>query len=336
MRYFFVLMLPAAALLAQTPAAKPPATKPAASAPKAAPAAKPPVATESKPAPAPATAPAAAPAAAPVAPPETAPDAVVLTVGEEKITRAEWEQFAGSLPEQLRAQATGPNKRRLAEQLADLKVMSREAERRKLNESVEVRRQLELQRQNLLASALFEELQKTAAVDDASLRKLYDDRKANFEQISARHILVRMQGSQVPLKKDQKDLTEQEALAKAQELKKKIAGGADFAEVAKAESDDTGSGASGGLLGTFSRGQMVPAFEQAAFALPVGQVSDPVKTQFGYHLIRVDEHKTQPYEEVKGTLEQQAKPAAARKVIQDLRKSAGVVIDETYFGKSAQ
>ncbi|HBY58987.1 MAG TPA: hypothetical protein DEH78_04150 [Solibacterales bacterium] len=283
--------------------------------------------------------PAAKSAAAPTAPPAAAasPDnPVVLTVGDEKITKADYEKFVAALPAQLQKEATGPNKRRLAEQLVDLRLMSREAERRKLDQSPEVKQQLELQRQNTLASALFEDLQKSVAVDEAALRKMYEERKANFQQVTARHILIRMQGSQVPLKKDQKDLTEAEALAKVQEIRKKIADGGDFAEIAKAESDDTGSGANGGSLGTFSRGQMVPAFEQVAFSLPAGQLSEPVKTQFGYHLIRVDEQKAQTFEEVKANLERQAKPEAARKAIQDLRTAAGVVVDEAYFGKSNQ
>ena len=88
------------------------------------------------------------------------------------------------------------------------------------------------------------------------------------------------------------ELTEEQALAKAQEIKKKLAAGGDFAALAKAESDDTGSGANGGELGTFKRNSMVPEFEQVAFSLARGQVSDPIKTQFGYHMIQVDKHDT--------------------------------------------
>src|ERR1017187_9098563 len=80
------------------------------------------------------------------------------------------------------------------------------------------------------------------------------------------------------LKKDAKELTDEEALAKAQEIRKKLVDGADFATLAKAESDDAGSGANGGDLGTFGKGRMVPAFEQVAFTIAVGELSEPVKS----------------------------------------------------------
>lgn len=78
------------------------------------------------------------------------------------------------------------------------------------------------------------------------------------------------------------------ALARAQQVRQRILGGADFAEVAREVSSDRGSAARGGSLGTFGRGQMVPAFEQAAFSQPVGQVGEPVLSQFGYHIIQVE------------------------------------------------
>jgi len=81
--------------------------------------------------------------------------------------------------------------------------------------------------------------------------------------------------------------TDAEALALANELRDRILAGEDFAALAKAYSDDTTSAVNGGDLGWFGRGRMVPAFEEAAFSLPVGEVSEPVKTEYGYHLIEV-------------------------------------------------
>jgi peptidyl-prolyl cis-trans isomerase D len=83
------------------------------------------------------------------------------------------------------------------------------------------------------------------------------------------------------------------AFERAQTLREEIVGGADFAEVASRESADPGSRAQGGDLGNFGRGRMVPAFDEAAFTLPVGQVSEPVQTQFGYHLIQVQEREAE-------------------------------------------
>ena len=311
--YFVLLLISVAGLAAQTPPAKPPAPKLAPGQPAVK--AVPPAGN--------------APAAAPVAVP---PDKVILTIGDEKITAAEFNQLVESLPEQLRAQARGPNKRSFTEQLIRIKLLAKEAKRRKLDQAPMIRTQMELQQDNLLAGALFQDIQNNTKIDDAELRKYYDEHKSDNEQVRARHILIRMKGSPVPAGKDKKELTEEEALAKAQDIRKKLLAGEDFATLAKAESDDTGSAANGGDLNFFKRGQMVGPFEQAAFTLPVGQVSEPVKSQFGYHIIKVEQHDTKTFDEVKPELEKKLRPEVARKAVEDLRKTAQVTMDETFFG----
>lgn len=260
-------------------------------------------------------------------------DAVVLSVGDQKMTKAEFERFVAALPEQVRASASGPNKRKFAEQVVELKSLAYEARRRKLDESPEVKQRIELQTENVLASELFSKLNAGVKVDEAAGRAYYDSHKQEFEEATARHILIRFKGSPVPLKTGAKELTEEEALAKAKELREKIEKGADFAEIAKAESDDTGSGANGGSLGTFTRGRMVPVFEQAAFSLPVGQLSEPLKSQFGYHIIQVQDRKSKTFEDVKSQIEERLKPEMARKAVEDVRKSVPSMIDDAYFGK---
>jgi parvulin-like peptidyl-prolyl isomerase len=277
------------------------------------------------------------PAAAPVKPAAASAaspsDPVVLRVGEEVMTQSQWEKFLEALPEQLRAQASGPNRRKVAEQLAEMKVLSQEAKKRGLDQSPQVLQQLALQRDNMLASALYQDLVKSVKPDAAAMQAYYDQHKNEYQQVRARHILIRMQGSRVPLKPNQKDLTEAEALAKTQDLRKRIEGGEDFAAIAKTESDDTGSGAAGGDLGAFSRGQMVGPFEEAAFSLPKGQLSEPVKTPFGYHLIQVEEQVEKKFEEVKLEIEQKIKPDMAKQAIEAIKKQTPLTIDEGYFGK---
>jgi parvulin-like peptidyl-prolyl isomerase len=146
-------------------------------------------------------------------------------------------------------------------------------------------------------------------------------------------ILIRFKGSPVPVKSGEKDLTEEEALAKAKDLREKIVKGGDFAALAKAESDDAGSGANGGDLGTFTHGRMVKEFEQTAFSLPVGQVSEPVKTQFGYHIIQVESRGTKSFEEVKPQIEGKMKPELAKKAVDEVKSKTKVTISDDYFGK---
>ena len=117
------------------------------------------------------------------------------------------------------------------------------------------------------------------------------------EQVRASHILLKTEG------KD--DAT---VKAKAEELLKQAKGGADFAELAKANSEDEASAKNGGDLDYFGRGRMVPEFDQVAFALQPGQISDLVKTQYGYHIIKVTDKKsatTRPLAEVRQQLNDQ-------------------------------
>ena len=260
---------------------------------------------------------------------EVAPDAVVLTVGNEKMTRADFENLMASLPEQAKSQG----KRRIAEQLAELKAMAQEARKRKLDQKPETQQMIVLQTDQALANALFKDISANVKPDDAGAHSYYDSHKGQFEQVKAEHILIRFKGSPVPLRPDQKELTPEEALAKAQEIRKKLLDGGDFATFAKNESDDTGTARNGGSLGTFSKGRMVPEFEQAAFSLPVGQISEPVKTKFGYHIIKVESKSEQSFDDVKDSLEKQMKPQMAQQQTQDIRKQTQVTIDDNYFGK---
>ena len=149
------------------------------------------------------------------------------------------------------------------------------------------------------------------AVTDEALQKAYDDRFKDAKpqtEYSAAHILV---------------ATEEEANA----LKEELAGGADFAELAKAKSTDTGSGANGGDLGWFGLGMMVKPFEDAVVAAKVGEVAGPVKTDFGYHLILVKETRVAEkptLDQLRDELAQQVENAAITAKIDELTKAATV------------
>jgi peptidyl-prolyl cis-trans isomerase D len=138
-------------------------------------------------------------------------------------------------------------------------------------------------------------------VTDQQVQQYYQGHQKDFqvpEEVKVRHILIK-----VPDKADAK--TDAAAKEKAERLLKQIKGGADFAALAKANSDDPGSKEQGGELGMIQRGVTVPPFEKAAFALQPGQISDLVKTQFGYHILKVEEKQTahlKPLDEVKAQI----------------------------------
>jgi len=303
-----------------------------------------PAATPVKP---PATTPAPKPAAATAAPAPAASaatsaavsaDTVVLTIGTEKITKAEFEQIfqqvVSQMPPERRGAADSPQaKRQLAEQLAELKALAQEARRQKIDQTPEAKAQIAMRDDQLIAGLLFQQISKDTKPSPADLQAYYDGHKNDWETVSARHILIRMKGSPVTLKDGQKDLTDEEALAKAKDLRAKIVAGGDFAALAKAESDDVGSGANGGSLGEFTRGRMVPPFDEAAFTLKVNEVSEPVKTQFGYHIIQVTKHDTKKMEDVKNEIADKVTPEMAQKSVEAIRDKASITFDQSYFGK---
>ncbi|HYZ86344.1 MAG TPA: peptidylprolyl isomerase [Bryobacteraceae bacterium] len=255
-----------------------------------------------------------------------------MTIGSETMTDKEFQNIIDALPENVRAQATGPMKRQFAEQIVRMKLLAQEARARGLDKDPSFRARMSFQEENMLAAALYTDLQQKLTPDEAALRKYLADNKTEFESVNARHILIRFKGSPVQLKEGQKDLTEEEALAKAQELKKRLDAGEDFAKLAKENSDDAGSGANGGDLGSFKKGQMVPEFEKAAFQQPVGTVGEPLKTQFGYHIVKVEKRGEADFAALKPELERRIKPEAARQAIEDMRTKASVTLDEGYFG----
>jgi len=170
--------------------------------------------------------------------PVVPPDSVVITVGDTTLTAAQLDQIIDSLPEQYRATARGAGRRQFADNVVRILVLNQEGKRRKINETPSYQTQSAFQNANLLAGLTFTQITKDVPLDDAAVRQFYEEHKQEFEQAHAIHILVRMQGSGIPVKPGQKDLTEAEALAKATELRKKLQDGADFAALATAESDD--------------------------------------------------------------------------------------------------
>jgi len=155
---------------------------------------------------------------------------------------------------------------------------------------------------------------------DAELHRAYENEKEKFrspERVLARHILLRT--GKTP-EEDTK------VKAKAEDLVKQLKGGADFAALATKNSGDPGSAAKGGDLGWLVRGQTVKPFEDAAFALKPKEISDPVKSQFGYHIIQIQDHQ-QPnlksYDEARAQLIDEIRKQRAAQMMQDLIDRAG-------------
>jgi peptidyl-prolyl cis-trans isomerase C len=193
--------------------------------------------------------------------------------------------------------------------LIDMKIVSKEAEDKKIAERDDFKTRLAFARNRLLMDNLLAAEGKAATTDE-NMKKVYEDAAKQIggeQEVHARHILVE---------------TEDQAKKIEAELKK----GADFAELAKKESKDPGA-SDGGDLGFFTKDQMVPEFSTAAFALEPGKISDPVKTQFGWHVIKVEEKRTRKapdFEQVKPQIETYVVRKAQADYVAKLRTAAKV------------
>jgi peptidyl-prolyl cis-trans isomerase C len=193
--------------------------------------------------------------------------------------------------------------------LIDMKIVAKAAEDKKVENNEDFKKRLAFTRNRLLMDSLLATEGKAATTDEA-MKKVYEDASKQItgeQEVHARHILVE---------------TEDEAKAVADELKK----GADFAELAKKKSKDPGA-SDGGDLGFFTKDQMVPEFSTVAFALEPGKISDPVKSQFGWHIIKVEEkrnRKAPEFEQVKAQIETYVTRKAQADYVAKLRETAKV------------
>src|SRR6201993_3841398 len=191
----------------------------------------------------------------------------------------------------------------------DIKIVAKAAEDKKIEDRPNFKARLAFARNRLLMDNLLASEGKAATTDEA-MKKVYDEAAKQIEgeqEVHARHILVE---------------TEDEAKAIAAELKK----GADFAELAKKKSKDPGA-SDGGDLGFFTKDQMVPEFSAVAFSLEPGKISDPVKTQFGWHIIKVEEkrnRKAPEFDQGKGQIETYVTRKGQADYVAKLREGAKV------------
>jgi peptidyl-prolyl cis-trans isomerase C len=230
---------------------------------------------------------------------------VVARIDGLEITELEIALAGEDLGERIAQVPAAQRREYLIGYLADLKIGARAAERAKLAESPEFALRLAYFRQKVLMDEFIARESKTAATPEAA-RKLYDDTMKTLkpeDEVRARHILVEK---------------EDEAKAALDRVRK----GEDFAKLAGELSRDPGSGKEGGDLGYFTQDRMVPQFAEMAFKLKPGEVSEPVQTQFGWHVIKVEDRRSRPlpkFEDVKGEIETYLVRKAQQDIVLGLR-----------------
>ncbi len=236
---------------------------------------------------------------------------VLAVIAGEELTQADFDEFLQRIPAEQRAYASHPQaKQYYMDQFIAANLFAKWGEDEKLDETKEFKDVMAKLRKEAISQMAMTEVLKDLSVDEAEAKAFYDANTQQFtkgETVQAKHILVE---------------TEEQAKEIFEAIEK---GETTFEEAAKAHSTCP-SKENGGDLGEFGKGQMVKEFEDAAFSAEIGKVTDPVKTQFGYHLIKVEksnEAGTQEFEAVKtqiaDQLLQQKKAAAFNEKLEALK-----------------
>lgn len=242
---------------------------------------------------------------------DSAKDPLLATVNGKEIRKSDLAELQQTLPPQLRQIPLEAVQDQLLEHLINSQLITAEAQKSGIQNDPKVKQRLKEIEARIMQERWLAK-QAEQAVSDADIRKRYDDLLAKTparEEIRASHILVE---------------SEEAARAVIADLN----AGANFAEVAKAKSKDPSAQGNAGDLGFFTEQDMVPEFSKAAFALQPGQTTaEPVKTQFGWHVIKLEERRqAQPpkFDEVKEQIRAQMAEEAIAKVVQSLREKAQV------------
>lgn len=237
---------------------------------------------------------------------------ILAVVAGENITEADLDAFLQNVPREQQAYASNPQfRQQYLEQLIALRAFAKLGEDEKLDETEEFKNIMENARKDILAQMAMAQTLKGITVSEEEAKAYYEANAQQFTKgatVNAKHILT-------------------DSEEKCSSILESIVNGSVQFEEAAKEHSTCPSGAKGGDLGEFGRGQMVKEFEDAAFDAEVGHVVGPVKTQFGYHLIKVEEKndaKVAGFEEVKGNIKsmliQQKQNEAYTKKVEELKK----------------
>jgi peptidyl-prolyl cis-trans isomerase C len=255
-------------------------------------------------------------------------DTPVIQASGLSISKGDFEKMLANDPRWYLANSKPGGMQTLGNDFGRAFALEAEARKQKVDQDPAVQLKIRNYTQQLLANELLISLRKDFLKNESVLRAEYDKSKEGYNQPKVRHILVRVKGSQAALRAGRPELSVQQARAKADMLLAKLNKGADFAALAKAESDDNGSAPAGGDLGYVPKGSMAANFEAAAYALPDGKISDVIQTEFGFHILRVDQRQPMAFDVMKATI---ANDLAHRKL--DAFILNGYTLNTAYFGK---
>ncbi len=250
---------------------------------------------------------------------------IVMHVNGEPVTEAEFNAFAEDAPAEQRMflVSSAEGRRVLANEIVKLKMLEMEGRRLGLANDPEVRTQMEKMQSQLFAGRALEALVKQKV--EGRILAEYEKQKSNA--IALKHIVFAYAGGQLP-PRGGAALTAEQATQKAAQVAAQLRGGADFATLARTESDDQQSAQNGGSLGATTRQSLPPEIASAVGNLQPGQITDPVRTAYGVHIFRVD---IPSLDELRPALTRQVQEEAVRETLNGLQQSAKVDLDPAFF-----
>ena len=258
---------------------------------------------------------------------------VVITVDDQKMTAEDVERFIQALPPQYRAFYAGPGKPLLPQYLVQMKVLVGEARKEKLEDQPEVKQAIEIASNSILADAARKRLEESIPVSEAQLKEEYEKQKAGFEEVRIRRLLIRTSNASLSpsAPPSRPALPEAEARKKLEELRKQALAGADFAELARANSEDLATAGSGGDMGYVDRQTMLPPVASVAYALSPGQVSEIIGTPYGLEIIKLDDKRVKPLAEVRPQMEAQLRQGKLQEMLRNFVAQHRVEVDNEFF-----
>jgi peptidyl-prolyl cis-trans isomerase C len=273
------------------------------------------------------------------APPETpppapiTPDTVVAEVGGKKLTAAEADQFFSALPPQYQQNAR-MNPAKTLMQILMFRYLADEAEKANLDKRPDLKATLDFQRMVVLYQAEINDYKDKIAVTREDQDKVYQENPDRFKQVKVKVIHISFSATpDKPGPDGKKMLSEAEAKAQADELRKQILAGGDFGKLARENSDDKSSAANNGDFGTISHNSPYPdPVKKAVFALKEGEVSEPVKQANGFYLIRADSIVMLPFGDVRPQIIEELKQTRLTDWIKSLETRYAVKVENpAYF-----
>lgn len=265
------------------------------------------------------------------------PNPVVIRLGNnEEIRASEVELMLQSVPAQYRSYYRTTGRREFADHVVSMKALAAEAERRKLDQQPHTRLALQVSRASLLAEAAARDIASGLPITPAEIEQYYKDHLQNFERVRVSHIRIRAassMGYQPDTSRTTPIPSDEEAQKQLEAIRQRILAGESFADLARQYSDDLDTAGNGGEAGWIGRGEQVPL--DYAFALKPGELGSVFRGPYGFELVRAEEKRTAPLEEVRSRIEQIVRRMKTEEAVKQLRDALHPTIDEEYFKPTA-